>query len=375
MRFTYNEGLKIILGILLLFTALFCFIAGPIMLGYSVDVLVPGQVGLDYNKKYQTIDSDKRYTPGRHFLGLGHKFIELNTLVQTVKFHWDYPYYPDLYDDDAITGRTYDGLSISVNLDWSYRVQSDADSLYALYQLYGKDYQPVLTQVVRSKARDVLARYDAYELISERDQLSQDMREEIDDVFQESKYAELTHLSILNIDLPDDVEDTIELTVIAQQDVLQAAHEKNIAIIAAETSVQEARILKEQILLAANASAEATLYEAEQKAREIRVKRAAEAKAFGEYLCRFQNLYNGVDTPSPTPAPTLAPTTAAPTAVNQTNAPYVSNSTETESTCVPDPNSNFTSSDLLSYIWVTNVLSSSSSASISLDKPSMLTAT
>ncbi|CAM9295380.1 unnamed protein product, partial [Heterosigma akashiwo] len=155
----------------------------------------------------------------------------------------------------------------------------------------------------------------------------------------------------------------------------QAAHEKNIAIIAAETSVQEARILKEQILLAANASAEATLYEAEQKAREIRVKRAAEAKAFGEYLCRFQNLYNGVDTPSPTPAPTLAPTTAAPTAVNQTNAPYVSNSTETESTCVPDPNSNFTSSDLLSYIWVTNVLSSSSSASISLDKPSMLTAT
>uniref|UniRef100_A0A6V1L8S3 Band 7 domain-containing protein n=1 Tax=Heterosigma akashiwo TaxID=2829 RepID=A0A6V1L8S3_HETAK len=325
----------------IVFLGLFCLCI-PFLLGFSCDVIVPWRVGILFSKKTQLLREDKVYGPGRYWVGLGYRFIDFSTRIHTVKFHWEDG--EDSYDDDAVTGRTYDGLSVTVNLYYQYRLKTDLDSLLDLYYTYGKNYENVYNKVARSVIRDILSEYDAFDLVANRDTLSADMHRRLNASLFESKWAEVTHLSVLNIDLPDAVEAVIGETVVAQQDVLQAGHEYNIAVIAAETGVQEARIAAREVLLAANATVVSTLYKAQQQAAEIRVVRKAEADAFGSILCTFQRLY-------------------------QIDSVAVDNST-----CpLPDHTTNYTASDLLSYVWIQNLQSTSAPAIIGWEKPSILT--
>mmetsp|Transcript_31905 Transcript_31905/g.42130 ORF Transcript_31905/g.42130 Transcript_31905/m.42130 type:complete len:384 (+) Transcript_31905:110-1261(+) len=379
-----SEAWQMLLGTFIVFVGLFIFCI-PFLIGYSVDVITPTRVGFDFNKKYQTINYDKLYSDGRFWLGLGHRFLTFDTLIKTVKFNWDYVEGDGSYDDSSISGRTHDGLTVAVNMDFQYRLLPDKEHLKGLYETYGYDYEPVYISIARSISRDIFSEYTAFDLITYRDRLSQDIQQRMNETFYNEKYAEVTHLQVLNIDLPDAVKAIIMDTVVAQQDVKQAVHEKNIAIIEAETSVQEAEILKKEILLIANSTVVSTLYAAEREAERILIQRTAEAEAFGQVLCRFQALYSSRNsTDAPTLAPTMAPTnamnsTVSPTpffngTLNSTEAPNYNTFDDSGPPCAFDPNSNFSSTDLLSYIWVQNLKQSTDSATIALEKPSMLSA-
>jgi hypothetical protein len=63
-----------------------CLVAGAVMIAVSFGVLNNNELGLDYDTIAEKLNTDKLYKNGRHFLGLGHKFIVYPALQQSVLF-------------------------------------------------------------------------------------------------------------------------------------------------------------------------------------------------------------------------------------------------------------------------------------------------
>lgn len=63
-----------------------CLIAGAVMIAVSFGVLNNNELGLDYDTIAEKLNTDKLFKNGRHFLGLGHKFIVYPALQQSVLF-------------------------------------------------------------------------------------------------------------------------------------------------------------------------------------------------------------------------------------------------------------------------------------------------
>lgn len=59
-------------------------IASIVMIAVSFGVLQNNQLGLNHDTISQSIDKSTLYTSGRHFIGLGHKFVVYPQLQQSL---------------------------------------------------------------------------------------------------------------------------------------------------------------------------------------------------------------------------------------------------------------------------------------------------
>jgi hypothetical protein len=87
-------------------TALMVGLPSIIMLALSFHRLQTTEVGLDYNTFFERIDTQVYMTPGLHFLGLPHRFIRFEKVVQTVQYTDE--------ENDILHTRTADGLPVTV---------------------------------------------------------------------------------------------------------------------------------------------------------------------------------------------------------------------------------------------------------------------
>jgi len=312
------------------FVAVFTVICVPVLLGVSVSILVPGEVGLQFNANLQIIEEGRGvYGSGRHWLGLGHSFVKFQSVVQQIRFHW-----PDntgtKYDAPAINARTYDGLTVQMNIFIQYRIRTDEPGLLSLYYTLTPDFQATYVATASSICQDVAAKYVAFDLVYQRDAVSNAMLTALNSEFYNTKFATILNVEVMNINLPDDVANMITQTVVAEQDVLQAGHEYNIATISAQTNVLQSKIVSQTILLQANSSVVVTLYTASTQAQQLIIKRTAEAEAYGSVLTKFQGVFG------------------------------------------TDEGTGYTSADLLSYIWTQNVQNTGANATLGFEMPSML---
>mmetsp|Transcript_56452 Transcript_56452/g.156054 ORF Transcript_56452/g.156054 Transcript_56452/m.156054 type:complete len:329 (+) Transcript_56452:273-1259(+) len=218
-------------------------VVGCILLGVSFSLVHPLDYGIDFNKNIQTLD----FTPllqGRHYLGVGHRLKR-------------FPRRRIQYQPKYMSARTYDGLSCEIDTNMQYSLQKE--NLKQLYRTYGHSYDKLaLVPITRSVLRDVVAKYTAFELVSKRHEVADDMFTTAKEALSEV-YIDLHDLELISILWPEKIIQAITDTAVAVQDVETAKSEYNIAVISAETKVIAAKTLADQLIYQANATAQETL--------------------------------------------------------------------------------------------------------------------
>ena len=137
-------------------------------MGVSVSTVNPRIWGFDYNKNTQDIDWDA-HGQGRYYLGVSHNF-------KRVKRGW----IKELLT--TMQGRTYDGLSCTFEISFNYEIQ--VENMKQIYNTYGMKYEDLaIIPIARSRLRDVIAQYTAFELVKLRDFIARDMESQLDSYF------------------------------------------------------------------------------------------------------------------------------------------------------------------------------------------------
>jgi regulator of protease activity HflC (stomatin/prohibitin superfamily) len=234
------------------------------MIANSFAVVEPTEMALDYNTVSFTVDEKRVLKGGRQFIGLGHTLIKFPTLDQTI--HMGTPTAASSKAKDTLTTsnlvvRTEDGLQVTLDVSFQYRLQQAAAAIVRLYKDFMNDYRPTYVRIARNVLRDVAAEFQAFNYFYNRSVISNRMKEALM-VALLNHSAEVRSFQLLNYKLPTKFSDAIEKTEIARQEIVNAKYQQRVATTQANTRVEEAKRQAKIILLAADATAQETALQA-----------------------------------------------------------------------------------------------------------------
>lgn len=147
--------------------------------------------------------------------------------------------------------------SISSNIAVNFRVGSQSASF--IYQNIGRDYQTImLLPAVQESMKSVTAKYTAEELITERAQVSQEVKSTLEDKVN-SYGMVIEKFNIVNFEFSEEFNNAIEAKQVAEQNLIKTKTEQEQALVIAEAEA------KKQVI-AAEAEAEAILKKADAQA-------------------------------------------------------------------------------------------------------------
>lgn len=161
-----------------------------------------------------------------------------------------------VYEADA-SAVSKDLQTVSSKIAVNFRVRTDSSA--SIYKNIGSDYQTViLMPAVQESMKAVSAKYTAEELITERNQVGEEIKEQLSE--KVSDYGiQIEKFNIVNFEFSEEFNDAIEQKQVAEQNKLKAETEKEQKIIEAEAEAQ-------QVKINAEAKAEAIKTEAEAQA-------------------------------------------------------------------------------------------------------------
>lgn len=141
-----------------------------------------------------------------------------------------------------------------VNIQLRVLFRPESEQLFRLYRFLGTDYDGrVLPSVVNEVLKSVVARYNAAQLLTQREQVSQKIRDSLAERLREF-YIVLDDVSITELYFGAEFQRAIEEKQIAQQQaerarylVIQAEQDKKSRIIQAKGEAQAAGLLGEQL--------------------------------------------------------------------------------------------------------------------------------
>ena len=141
-----------------------------------------------------------------------------------------------------------------VNIQLRVLFRPESENLFRLYRFLGTDYDGrVLPSIVNEVLKSVVARYNAAQLLTQREQVSQKIRDSLAERLREF-YIVLDDVSITELYFGAEFQKAIEEKQIAQQQaerarylVIQAEQDKKSRIIQAKGEAQAAGLLGEQL--------------------------------------------------------------------------------------------------------------------------------
>ena len=133
-----------------------------VLIATSFSKLENFEVGLEYNPNAISINENKLYTEGIHFLGPGHSFIKFIRQMRTVQLgsSQQSTQKPDLKDESLVC-RTKDALVVSIEVSFQYQLSIDKDDLLMLFRNWGEDYEKSFLLIARNTLRDIMAEFNA----------------------------------------------------------------------------------------------------------------------------------------------------------------------------------------------------------------------
>ncbi len=147
--------------------------------------------------------------------------------------------------------------TVSSKIAVNYRVSNDSSA--NLYKNVGLDYKTILvTPILQESMKSATAKYTAEELITERAQVGDEVKNTLSDKLNEyGIYIE--KFNIVNFDFSQEFNSAIEAKQVAEQNLIKTRTEQDQAIVVAEAQAKEKTIK-------ANAEAEAILATAKAQA-------------------------------------------------------------------------------------------------------------
>ena len=186
-----------------------------------------------------------------------------------------------VYETDA-SAVSKDLQTVNSKIAVNFRVRSDASA--SIYKNIGPDYQQViLMPAVQESMKAISARYTAEQLITERNQVGQEIKEQL-----ESKVTDygiqIEKFNIVNFDFSAEFNSAIEQKQVAEQNLLKTKTEQEEQLVIADADAQKK-------VKAATAEANAIKLKADAQAEANKVI----AESLSDTLIRYQTIekWNG----------------------------------------------------------------------------------
>eukprot|EP00913_Durusdinium_trenchii_P014749 g13834.t1 len=155
-----------------------------------------------YNTILQSISAEAWGT-GRHWLGLGHRFVKFPSTVITVQFSHD----AAGASGGPLRSRTYDGLEVSLEISFQYQLSKD--SLYQMYTTFGPGYHDLFVKMGMDLLTVAATNHIA------RAFFEHSLRQH----FRENAFVDVPLFQFQAVSLPTDFESAIKETQVAEQKI------------------------------------------------------------------------------------------------------------------------------------------------------------
>eukprot|EP01016_Furgasonia_blochmanni_P032595 TRINITY_DN335_c0_g1_i9.p1 TRINITY_DN335_c0_g1~~TRINITY_DN335_c0_g1_i9.p1 ORF type:complete len:258 (-),score=49.83 TRINITY_DN335_c0_g1_i9:62-835(-) len=170
----------------------------------SFSSLEATEVGLDYSSISVEIDESQLYSGGRHYLGLSHSFMTYPTQLQPIYFNGQ--------QYEGLGCRTFDGLYVTINLGFQYRVKNNVDDIVALfYKWPALDYQDGYERITRNAVKDTVSHFTAFELVYNRTVVEAQLRLDLSSAL-DKYHANIENIQLLDIEFPREFDGAISDT-------------------------------------------------------------------------------------------------------------------------------------------------------------------
>ena len=166
-----------------------------------------------------------------------------------------------VYETDA-SAVSKDLQTVNSKIAVNFRVRSDASA--SIYKKIGADYQQViLMPAVQESMKAISAKYTAEQLITERNQVGQEIKEQLES--KVSDYGiQIEKFNIVNFDFSAEFNSAIEQKQVAEQNLLKTKTEQEEQLVIADADAQKK-------IKAANAEAAAIKAKADAQAEANKV--------------------------------------------------------------------------------------------------------
>lgn len=201
--------------------AVIVIIVSIILIAVSFSVMDPNEMGFDHDTIAGVINADKVYEGGRHFLGLGHKFIKYPRTIQSLAI------------PPAVV-RSADGLPITIDLSVQYQLPATYKELRRIYNLFEDDHEDAMGDMIDGLIRDVSTNFTAYQFFENRTALSGATERTLRGFFS-TLSINIVEILIVNIRLPPEFAAEIDKTSTAIQESNRALAERQGALVKLQT--------------------------------------------------------------------------------------------------------------------------------------------
>lgn len=127
---------------------------------------------------------------------------------------------------------------IDIQLTIHYAINKEAAKTISLEYGSLTSLESRISSVVTAKIKEVVKKYEAAQLISERDVLASEVLEAINSALGNDYHVTVKNVALTNIDFSDAFEQSVEQSMIAQQELVKAKAEAEKLLIDAENKVK-----------------------------------------------------------------------------------------------------------------------------------------
>jgi len=231
------EAIQFCMGMVAAACVLICFT--------SFGTLGPTEIGLRYNFVLQTVDPAVDDQAGLKFLGPMTELIKYPRTIQTITY--------DLQDHNLLSGRTRDGLPLTLGVTFQYRLIPQG--LYQLYHQFEQspgDYETLYKLVATHLITEIATNFTAYQFFNEKQKIAAVMRELLNTYFTKNFFASVESLQINEDDLPSVFTEMILTAATNKQNITKMLKMREARKIDFETAVIVAKAKANMTLQRAN---------------------------------------------------------------------------------------------------------------------------
>lgn len=264
-------------------------VIGLLVLGYfwnSWDIVFPTEIGIDFSLISYTLG--RTYPPGRHFLGLGHRFIHFPTKLNTIDFTNQQT---DFTRGAPLRSRTSDGLEVQLEVSFQYKLKSDYNATHSevelLYRKYGEKYEDVFVLAAIETVTREATKHNASTFFSQRVFVGDRMQERMTQDFNDNYFANIEFFQLRSVSLPTRFEEEIQNTEVQKQDISKAEAERGHQEISGQALVAVAVEDAKSIGLQAEATAATVNLDNEAYVRQFNLTQALQAEGFQQIYAQL----------------------------------------------------------------------------------------